>query len=120
MLKESLTIGALALPESIGTTHVIREAPVRMGSPRARPFTRGVPATMLLTADQLFVIAAPEDGSRLLMRQGRNDLAMARRPAARGGELVWLSALDGQEATLRFDRQHAAAAEALSRWHAGV
>jgi hypothetical protein len=45
---------------------------------------------------------------------------MARRPASRGGESVWLSALDGQEAILRFDREHAAAAEALSHWHAGV
>jgi hypothetical protein len=45
---------------------------------------------------------------------------MARRPASRGGESVWLSALDGQDAILHFDREHASAAEALSRWHAGV
>jgi hypothetical protein len=75
---------------------------------------------MLLTAEQLFVIGPLESGSQVLMRQGRADLAMARRPAPRGGELVWLSALDGQEATLRFDREHAGAAEALSRWHARV
>jgi len=56
----------------------------------------------------------------VLLRQGRTHVAMARRPASRGGESVWLSALDGQEAILRFDREHAAAAEALSRWHAGV
>jgi hypothetical protein len=96
------------------------EAPVRMASPRARPFTRGVPATLLLTTDEVFVIGPPEDGSRVLMRQNRIHLAMARRPASRGGESVWLSALDGHEAILRFDRQHASAAEALSRWHAGV
>jgi hypothetical protein len=91
-----------------------------MASARGRPFARGVPATLLMTPDEVFVIAAPEDGSAVLMRQSRADLAMARRPASRGGESVWLSALDGQEAILRFDREHAAAAEALSRWHAGV
>jgi hypothetical protein len=91
-----------------------------MASPRGRPFARGVPATLLLTVEQVLVIAAPEDGSRVLMRQGRTHVAMARRPASRGGESVWLSALDGQEAILRFDREHASAAEALSRWHAGV
>ena len=54
------------------------------------------------------------------MRQGRNDLAMIRRPTPRGGERVELAAIDGQHATLRFTRAEAGSAGVLAAWLAGL
>ena len=102
---------------------VIETAPIRFVPAGARLRRRGKPidATLLLTVDELVVVRGQAEGSReVLMRQSRQDLAMARRPTSRGGELVELSALDGQEATLRFDRRQARAAEAIVAWLAGV
>lgn len=88
---------------------------------RARRRARAIDGTLLLTADELLVVRGDaESPSEVLMRQGRADLAMARWPTSRGGEQVELSALDGQEATLRFDRRHARAAEAIAGWLAGL
>jgi hypothetical protein len=82
---------------------------------------RPIDATMLLTRDELVVVRGPAgDASEVLLRQGRDNLAMARRPVGWGGEQVELAALDGQEATLRFDRRHAPAAAAIASWLAGL
>jgi hypothetical protein len=83
---------------------------------------RAIEATLVLTMDELVVMrgAPGAPSSEVLMRQGRANLAMARWPTSRGGEEVELSALDGQEATLRFDRRNASAAEAIAVWMAGL
>jgi hypothetical protein len=100
---------------------VIQAAPVRYLASRARRRARPVDGTLLLTTDELLVVVGPADApTEVLMRQGRADLAMARWPTSRGGEEVELSALDGQEATLRFDRRNAAAAAAIAGWLAGL
>ena len=100
---------------------VIESAPVRYIAARARRRARPIEGTLLLTADELLVVRGPaESPSEVLMRQGRADLAMARWPTSRGGEEVELSALDGQEATLRFDRRNAGAALAIAGWLAGL
>jgi hypothetical protein len=99
---------------------VIEEAPVRITLAGGRPFARGVPGTLLLTLDELLVVAEPDAGSEVLMRQTRANLAMARRPARGGREQVELSALDGQDVTLRFDREHARTALTIAGWLAGV
>ena len=102
---------------------MIERAPVQFVPARGRPRRRFRPVegTLVLTVDELVVLRG--DGERpndVLMRQGRADLAMARWPAGRGGEHVELAALDGQEATLRFDRRHVRAAEAIADWLAGL
>lgn len=109
-------------PMETARIDVIETAPVRFVPAGARLRRRGKPieATLLLTVDELVVVRGSEQGGEVLMRQARNDLAMARHPAPRGGEQVELSALDGQEATLRFDRRHARAAETIVAWLAGV
>jgi hypothetical protein len=100
-------------------TRILEQVPVRISVAGARPFARGVSGTLLLTADQLVILVGPPGESEVLLQQVRTDLAMARRPASRGGEQVDLAALDGQEVTLRFDREHVPAARALGRWLAG-
>jgi hypothetical protein len=102
---------------------VIESAPVRFTASRPRRRARHVDGMLLLTPDELVVVRSgdgDEPSSEVLMRQERANLAMARRPTSRGGEQVELSALDGQEATLRFDRRHAGAAVAIAGWLAGL
>ena len=88
---------------------------------RLRGRGRALAATLLLSDDELLVVRGQSPpSSEVLMRQGRANLAMARWPTSRGGEEVELSALDGQKATLLFDRRNAAAAEAIAVWMAGL
>lgn len=98
----------------------VEDSPVGIVPRGSRRFARPTAGRLLLTADELLVVAGPDDAPRVLMRHGRADLAMVRRPTARGGERVELSALDGQQATLRFDRAHARAARAVAAWLAGL
>src|SRR5829696_6783663 len=91
---------------------VVERAPVGIES-RRRRFGRAEPGTLLLTPDELVVLRGPAHASDVMMRQDRHDLAMVRRPTARGGERVELSALDGQQATLRFDPAQTRVAVAL-------
>ena len=99
---------------------VVEDAPVGIVPPGAGWFARPTAGRLLLTAKELLVVSGSEDEPRVLMRKGRGDLAMVRRPTARGGEHVELAALDGQQTTLRFDRAHARAAAAVALWLAGL
>lgn len=85
-----------------------------------RVFARCTAGTLVLTRDELVVVCGPPEAPRVFMRQGRSDLAMVRRPTARGGERVELAALDGQQATLRFGRADVGAAQVLAGWLAGL
>ncbi len=99
----------------------LHTAPVRFVPSRRFRSVRPIDATMLLTRDELVVVrGSAGDASEVLLCQGRDNLAMARRPVGWGGEQVELAALDGQEATLRFDRRHAPAAAAIASWLAGL
>jgi hypothetical protein len=106
--------------EDVDVTQVLRRAPVAIEPDRRRRFARTTAGTLLLTPDELVVVAGPPESRHVFMRQGRGDLAMVRRPTARGGERVELAALDGQQATLRFAREQAPAAVALAGWLAGL
>lgn len=77
-------------------------------------------ATLLLTPDELVVVHGPPNAREVFMRQDRDDLAMVRRPTARGGERVELEATDGQHATLRFGRAEAGTAATIAGWLAGL
>ena len=99
---------------------LVEDSPVGIVAPRPGRFGRPAAGRLLLTSDELVVVYGPADSPEVLMRQGRADLAMVRRPTARGGERVELAALDGQQTTLRFDRAHARAAGAVAAWLAGL
>jgi hypothetical protein len=99
----------------------LQTAPLRFVPSRRFWAARPISATLILTRDELLVVRGPADeAGEILLRQGRDNLAMARRPIGWGGEQVELAALDGQEATLRFDRRHAPAAAAIASWLAGL
>lgn len=102
------------------TGQLVEESPVGIVPPGGGWFARPTAGRLLLTSDELVVVSGPDESPEVLMRQGRSDLAMVRRPTARGGERVELAALDGQQATLRFDRAHARAAGAVAAWLAGL
>jgi hypothetical protein len=104
----------------LASGQLVEDAPVGIVPPGGGWFARPTAGRLLLTADELVLVAGPADSPEVLMRQGRGDLAMVRRPTARGGERVELAALDGQQATLRFDRAHACAAQAVAAWLAGL
>jgi len=104
------------MPESVDLAEVVKKAPVGIEPDGARLFTRPLPAMLLLTPEELMVVA----DSEVVMRQGRNDLAMIRRPTPRGGERVELAAMDGQHTTLRFTRTEADSAGVLAAWLAGL
>ena len=106
--------------QNLDVAHVLESAPVAIERDGRRPFARPTAGTMLLTPDELVVVAGPPGSRDVFMRQDREDLAMVRRPTARGGERVELAAIDGQEATLRFGRADAGAAQALAGWLAGL
>jgi hypothetical protein len=108
------------MPLSVDVAEVMEKAPVGIEPAGARRFARPLPGTLLLTADELLVVSGPEEAPEVLMRQGRNDLAMVRRPTPRGGERVELAAMDGQQATLRFARAEVGAAGMLAAWLAGL
>jgi hypothetical protein len=99
---------------------LVEESPVGIVTAGGGWFARPTAGRLLLTSDELVVVSGPDDSPEVLMRQGRADLAMIRRPTARGGEHVELASLDGQQATLRFDRAHARSASAVARWLAGL
>ena len=99
---------------------LVEDAPVGIVPSGSGRFARTTAGRLLLTAEELVVVSGPAESPRVLMRQGRSDLAMIRRPTARGGERLELAALDGQEAILRFDRAHARAAGAVAAWLAGL
>ena len=99
---------------------VVREAPVGIEPAGGGWFARALPGTLLLTSEELVVLSGSEESPEVVMRQGRNDLAMIRRPTTRGGERVELAAMDGQHATLRFPRSEVASAGALAAWLAGL
>jgi hypothetical protein len=107
-------------PEEVDVTHVLERAPVGIEHDGRRPFARPTAATLLLTPDELVVLSGPPESPYVFMRQGRQDLAMVRRPAPRGGERVELEAIDGQQATLRFGRDEAGSAQTLAGWLAGL
>ena len=86
----------------------------------ARRFARPLPGRLLLTSEELVVISGSDEAAHVVMRHGRNDLAMVRRPTPRGGERVELAGLDGQQATLRFTRAEAPSAGVLAAWLAGL
>ena len=106
--------------ESVDPERVLKRAPVGIEADGARRFGRPTAATLLLTADELVIVSGPDEAPQVVMRQGRCDLAMVRRPTPRGGERVELAALDGQQTTLRFARGHAPAAGVLASWLAGL
>jgi hypothetical protein len=106
--------------ESVDLAHVVQRAPVGIEPAGARRFTRPLPGTLLLTREELVVVSGPEESPEVVMRQGRNDLAMVRRPTPRGGERVELAAMDGQQATLRFTRTEVGSAGMLAAWLAGL
>ena len=108
------------MTESVDLAQVVQKSPVGIEPAGARRFTRPLPGTLLLTREELVVVSGPDESPEVVMRQGRNDLAMVRRPTPRGGERVELAALDGQQATLRFDSTQARVAVALASWLAGV
>jgi hypothetical protein len=108
------------MPESVDATHVLQQASVGIEPAGAGRFTRPLPGTLLLTQDELVVVSGPDEHPEVVMRQGRNDLAMIRRPTPRGGERVELASLDGQHATLRFTRHEASSAGVLAAWLAGL
>ena len=107
-------------PETVDLGRVLQQAPVGVEPAGAGRFTRPLPATLLLTREELLVVSGPDESPEIVMRQGRNDLAMIRRPTPRGGERVELAAMDGQQATLRFTRSEAGAAGMLAAWLAGL
>jgi hypothetical protein len=104
----------------LASGQLVEDAPVGIVRRDAGWFARPTAGRLLLTPDELVVVSGPDESPEVLMRQGRADLAMVRRPTARGGEHVELAALDGQQATLRFDRAHAGAAGAVAAWLAGL
>ena len=104
----------------LATGQLVEEAPVGIVPSGAGRFARPTAGRLLLTSEELVVFCGPEEAPEVLMRQGRGDLAMVRRPTVRGGERVELAALDGQQATLRFDRAHARTAGAVAAWLAGL
>jgi hypothetical protein len=104
----------------VDPAQVVERAPVGIEPSRGRRFARPTAGTLLLTTDELVVVAGPDEDPHVVMRQGRNDLAMVRRPTPRGGERVELAALDGQQATLRFARAEASSAGILAAWLAGL
>ena len=106
--------------ESVDLKHVVQQAPVGIEPAGAGRFTRPLPGTLLLTAEELVVVSGPEESPEVVMRQGRNDLAMIRRPTPRGGERVELASMDGQRATLRFTRTEVRSAGMLAAWLAGL
>src|SRR4051812_6070871 len=106
--------------ESVDVDHVVQRAPVGIEPAGARRFTRPLPGVLLLTAEELVVVSGADESPQVVMRQGRNDLAMVRRPTPRGGERVELAAMDGQHATLRFTRTEVSAAGMLAAWLAGL
>jgi hypothetical protein len=108
------------MPESLDPSQVVRQAPVGIEPAGAGRFTRPTPATLLLTREELVVLSGPDESPEVVMRQGRNDLAMIRRPTPRGGERVELAAMDGQHATLRFTRTEVGSAGMLAAWLAGL
>jgi hypothetical protein len=108
------------MPEAVDLSQVVQSAPVGIEPAGARRFTRPLPATLFLTSEELVVLSGPEDSPEVVMRQGRNDLAMVRRPTPRGGERVELAAMDGQHATLRFTRTEVSSAGMLAAWLAGL
>jgi hypothetical protein len=108
------------MPESVEAAKVVQQAPVGIEPVGARRFTRPVPGTLLLTREELLILCGPDDHPEVVMRQGRFDLAMIRRPTPRGGERVELAAMDGQHATLRFTRAEADSAGVLAAWLAGL
>jgi len=108
------------MPESVDVSQVVQRAPVGIEPDGAGRFTRPLPGTLLLTREELVVVSGPEEAPEVVMRQGRNDLAMIRRPTPRGGERVELAAMDGQHATLRFTRTEVGSAGMLAAWLAGL
>ena len=108
------------MPESVDVSQVVKQAPVGIEPDGARLFTKPLPATLLLTPEELVVVSGPDESPEVVMRQGRNDLAMIRRPTPRGGERVELAALDGQHAILRFTRSEIGSAGMLAAWLAGL
>ena len=100
-------------------SQVIERAAVAIEQGGRRPFARSVAATLLLTPDELMVVGRRNTQPEVFIRQDRRELAMVRRPTARGGERVELEATDGQHATLRFARSDAGAAQMLAGWLAG-
>jgi hypothetical protein len=108
------------MPDAPGLGRVLEKAPVGIEQDGGRRFARPTAGTLLLTPDELVVVAGPEESPEVVMRQGRNDLAMIRRPTPRGGERVELAAMDGQQATLRFTRSEVASAGVLAAWLAGL
>lgn len=107
-------------PDSVDLSQVVRKAPVGIEPVGAGRFTRPLPAMLLLTSEELLVVSGPDESPEVVMRQGRNDLAMIRRPTPRGGERVELAAMDGQHATLRFARTEVGSAGMLAAWLAGL
>lgn len=99
---------------------VVEKAAVAIERVGRRPFARPIAATLLITPRELLVVHGEPGAPEVFMRQDREDLAMVRRPTARGGERVELDAIDGQHATLRFGRADAAAATTLAGWLAGL
>lgn len=99
---------------------MLRRARVAVEQSGRRPFARPMAATLLLTPDELVVVHGPPNAREVFMRQDRDDLAMVRRPTARGGERVALEATDGQHATLRFGRAEAGTAATIACWLAGL
>lgn len=108
------------MTESVDLAEVVQQSPVGIEPAGAGRFTRPLPGTLLLTHEELVVVSGPDDAPEVVMRQGRNDLAMVRRPTPRGGERVELAAMDGQHATLRFTRTDVGAAGMLAAWLAGL
>jgi hypothetical protein len=108
------------MPESVDAAQVLQQAHVGIEPAGARRFTKPLPGTLLLTHDELVVVSGSDDHPEVIMRQGRHDLAMIRRPTPRGGERVELASLDGQQATLRFTRHQASSAGVLAAWLAGL
>jgi hypothetical protein len=108
------------MTESVDLARVVQKSPVGIEPAGAGRFTRPLPGTLLLTQEELVVLSGPDESPEVVMRQGRNDLAMVRRPTPRGGERVELAAMDGQHATLRFTRTDVGAAGTLAAWLAGL
>ena len=113
-------MGLVEGQQDVDGARVLERAAVAIEQSGRRPFARPVAATLLLTPDELVVMHGPPESQEVFMRQGRADLAMVRRPTARGGERVELDAIDGQHATLRFGRADAHAAQKLAGWLAGL
>ena len=101
-------------------SQVVEQTDVEIEPDSRRRFARSTSGTLVLTRDELMVLCGPPESPHVVMRQGRGDLAMVRRPTARGGERVELAALDGQQATLRFARGQVSSAQVLAGWLAGL